>query len=72
MANDLIYHSIPNTKNILSTLINNINKDEIFQKNVNRLSNSNNVNDVKKADIIKKTIQNIKVYNTKNNPLFLS
>lgn len=72
MANDLIYHSIPNTKNILSTLINNINKDEIFQKNVNRLSNSNNVNDVKKADIIKKTIQNIKVYNTKNNPLFLA
>ena len=69
---DFIYKSIPNTENILSTLINNINRDEIFQKNVNRLANSSDENEIKKADIIKSTIQNIKVYNTKKNPLFLA
>jgi hypothetical protein len=69
---DTVYNSIPNTKNILSTLVNNINKDEIFQKNVNILSNSINEKDIEKANIIKSTIKDIKLYNTKKNPLFLA
>ena len=27
---DIVYNSIPNTKNILTTIVNNINKDEIY------------------------------------------
>jgi prophage antirepressor-like protein len=67
-----MYHIIPNTKHILLTLIENINSNSLFKKHVSKLSLSSKLSDVKKATLINYTIQNIKVYNTKNKPLFLA
>jgi prophage antirepressor-like protein len=66
------YSSIPNTKNILSILVDNINGNDLFQKHVTKLSSSNKSVDIKKAQVIKNTIQNIKVFNTNMNPLILA
>ena len=65
------YSSIPNTKNILSILVDNINGNDLFQKHVTKLSSSNKSVDIKKAQVIKNTIQNIKVFNT-NSFIFYS
>lgn len=67
-----IYKVIPESKNIIVTLVNSINNDETFQKHLNKLSESNKIQEQKKAIMINTTIQKIKVFNTKINPLFLA
>jgi prophage antirepressor-like protein len=67
-----IYTVIPESKNIIVTLINSINNDDTFRKHVNKLSESTKQQDQKKAQLINNTIQKIKVFNTKVNPLFLA
>jgi prophage antirepressor-like protein len=67
-----LYNSIPDTTNILSTLVDSITNDILFQKHVNVLHISENPIDQKKAQMIKSTINNIRVFNTKVTPLFLA
>lgn len=67
-----IYNSIPDTTNILSTLVSSITNDVLFQKHVNVLHTSENPSEQKKAQMIKNTISNIRVFNTKVKPLFLA
>ena len=67
-----VYDVIPESKNIIMTLVSSINNDETFQKNVNKLSESENPNEQKKALLINHTIKKIQVFNTKINPLFLA
>lgn len=67
-----IYKTIPETKNIIMTLVHRLNGDETFQKHVNKLQDSTKITDNKKAEMINKTIENIKVFNTKIKPLFLA
>lgn len=72
MNNEKIYKVIPDSKNIIMTLVKSINNDEVFQKHVNKLSESEKPQEQKKALLINNTIQKIKVFNTKINPLFLA
>ena len=67
-----IYNSIPNTSNLLSTLIDTIMNDDLFQKHVNLLNTSSDPVNTKKAHILNNTINNIRVFNTKLSPLFLA
>jgi prophage antirepressor-like protein len=67
-----VYDMIPGTQTILMTLVDNINSNEIFQKHVNKLDTSEIPKDRKKAMVIKDTIKNIRVFNTKVKPLFLA
>ena len=67
-----VYNSIPDTTNILSTLVSSITNDVLFQKHVNVLHTSENPSEQKKAQMIKNTISNIRVFNTKVTPLFLA
>jgi prophage antirepressor-like protein len=67
-----VYDMIPGTQTILMTLVDNINSNEIFQKHVIRLDTSEISKDRKKAVVIKDTIKNIRVFNTKVKPLFLA
>ena len=67
-----VYKIVPEAENIILTLVENLTNDELFQKHVNKLHDSALPKDQKKSLIINKTIQNIKVFNTKINPLFLA
>lgn len=67
-----VYKIIPEAENIILTLVENLTNNELFQKHVNKLHESALPKDKKKSLIINKTIQNIKVFNTKINPLFLA
>jgi prophage antirepressor-like protein len=71
-TNPYIYDVIPDSKNMIMTLVNSINSDETFQKHVNKLSESEKPQEQKKAQLINTTIQKIKVFNTNVNPLFLA
>jgi prophage antirepressor-like protein len=68
----IVYDIVPDTQGIIMTLVDNINSDEIFQKHVIKLDTSELPKDKKKASTIKDTIKNIKIFNTKVNPLFLA
>jgi prophage antirepressor-like protein len=68
--NLITYNVIPEAKNILLTLVENVTNDDIFQKHLNILES--NPESEKKASIIKNTINNIRVFNTSINPLFLA
>lgn len=72
MSKNHTFAIIPNTKHILSSLIENINNHELFQKHVQKMENSAKPADVKKAMLINNTMHNINVYNTKQSPLFLA
>jgi prophage antirepressor-like protein len=67
-----VYDMIPGTQTILMTLVDNINSNETFQKHVTKLDTSEISKDRKKAIVIKDTIKNIRVFNTKVKPLFLA
>jgi len=67
-----VFKVIPESTNIIMTLVDSINTNETFQRHVNKLSDSNNQKDQKKALLINTTIHKIKVFNTKINPLFLA
>jgi prophage antirepressor-like protein len=67
-----IYNSILDKSNVLSTLVTNITSDELFQKHVSVLNESEKPEDVKKAQVINETIFNMRIFNTKVNPLFLA
>jgi prophage antirepressor-like protein len=67
-----VYDIVPDTQSILMTLVDNINSNETFQKHVIKLDTSEITKDRKKAIVIKDTIKNIKIFNTKFNPLFLA
>jgi prophage antirepressor-like protein len=69
---DQVYKMVPEAENIILTLVENLTNNELFQKHVNKLHESALPKDKKKSLIINKTIQNIKVFNTKINPLFLA
>lgn len=66
------YNIIPNTENIISSLIDNINNNDLFQKHINKLESSTKDKEQKKAKMIKNTISNIRIFNNKINPLFLA
>jgi hypothetical protein len=68
----LTYTMIPNTTNIISSMIENINNDSLFKKHVTKLSSSEKVQSQKKGRLINETIQNIRVFNTAQKPLFLA
>ena len=68
----IIYDIVPDTQSILITLVDNINSNDIFQRHVTKLDMSELPKDKKKASVIKDTIKNIKLFNTKFNPLFLA
>ena len=65
------YKIIPNTDNMLLKLIDNINSDDTFQKEVIILENGDE-KDSAKAGRLKYTMKNIKVYNNTLKPLFLA
>lgn len=68
--NLITYNVIPEAKNILLTLVENVTNDDIFQKHLNILESD--AKSEQKAIIIKNTINNIRVFNTSINPLFLA
>lgn len=70
--NDKIYTVIPKSKNIISTLVDSLHVDKTFQRHVNKLSISDKDQERKKAITINNTVKNIKVFNTKVNPLFVA
>lgn len=67
-----VYKIIPDSANIITTLVDSIVKDETYQKHINKLAMSENIQDKKKVEMINETIKKIKVFNTKINPLFLA
>lgn len=67
-----VYKNIPDAKNIISSLVKNINDNEKYQKHITKLEKSDKSSDNKKALTIKNTIKNIKIYGTKSKPLFLA
>ena len=66
------YKELPHTKNILSSLIENVNNDILFQKYVNKLQLSKESSDNKKACMLRGTMESIRVFGSASNPLFLA
>ena len=69
---NLIYDIVPDSKNIITSLIDNLQNDTIFQKRIKKLESSSNNIEIRKSKSIKNSIGNIRVFNTKSNPLFLA
>lgn len=67
-----IFKPVPDTKNIITKLIETLNSDDTFQKYVKNLYDSTENKQHKKAVLINETIHNIKVFNSKIKPLFLA
>jgi len=67
-----IFKTVPDTKNIITKLIEALNSDDTFQKYVKNLYDSTENKQHKKAVLINETIHNIKVFNSKIKPLFLA
>ena len=67
-----IYEPIPDTKNIITTLVNKLNVDKTFQMHVKKLQDSAELKSQKKAHAINTTIENIRVFNTNGEPIFLA
>ena len=66
------YECINDTDNLLSALILRIKSEPQFKENTDKLINSNDAKDNDKAKLINNTIENIRVFGTKKNPLFLA
>ena len=66
-----VYDVIPEVKNIVSILVDNIYNDDTYQKYLKKLEKSTE-DERKRAKIIKKTFTEIKVYGSKTEPLFLA
>ena len=66
------YSIVHESKNIIMTLVNGINANETYKKHVKKLSDSENIKNQKIAYKINTTIEKIKVFNTKDTPLFLA
>lgn len=66
-----VYEPIPDIKNFVLTFVDNIYKDETYQKFLKKLENSDD-REKRKAQIIKKTFTDIKVFNSQTQPLVLA
>lgn len=73
MPNDYkTYPAITGTQNILSSLVDSLSNDKSFQEHINQMHTSTDSGDQKKASVIKYTMNNIKMFNTADKPLFLA
>jgi hypothetical protein len=66
-----VYSPIHKTDTVFTTILANLYKDDAFQKNVSRLE-SGTEREKKKAAVIQKTVQHIRVYGDKSQPLLLA
>ncbi|MGL5934540.1 MAG: hypothetical protein ACRCZI_02840 [Cetobacterium sp.] len=66
------YEEVPEAKNIVSTLVDNILLDDSYQDYLKDLAVSDAKGSSKKLENIKKTFATIKVFNSTTEPLFLS
>ncbi len=67
----IVYETVLEAQNIIGTLVDTIYNDGVYQKYLSDLETESDVSK-KKADIIKKTFHDIKVFNTNTEPLFLA
>jgi transcription termination factor NusB len=66
-----IYSPIHKADTVFTTILTNLYKDTAFQKNITRLE-SGTEREKKKASVIQKTVQHIRVYGDKSQPLLLA
>jgi hypothetical protein len=67
-----IYDSVSCSENIITKLVNSFNNNITYTKYVKTLSDSDDIKNQKIALKINRTLTEIKVFNTKSNPLFLA
>jgi prophage antirepressor-like protein len=66
------YNELTQTKNILATLIENVNNDSLFLKHISKLKKSDNLIETKKIDTLMRTMNSIRMFGTTKNPLLLA
>lgn len=66
-----VFEPISEVKNIISTLVENIYNEEVYQNYLQDLEESSETGE-KKAERIKKTFSTIRVFNSNSDPLFLA
>jgi prophage antirepressor-like protein len=71
LENLCVYEIIPNTKNIISSLIDNINNNNTFRKKISKLESAGS-KEKNQATMLRHTLSNIRVFGSKINPLFLA
>lgn len=67
-----VINQIDKTENIITTLVENIYRDDLYQDYLKDLEVSDTKSDAKKLTNIKQTFSNIRIFNTHSEPLFLA
>ncbi len=67
-----VYTAVNEAQNILSSLVESLNKDQSFLNQVDKMQASEDIGEKKKATMIKTTIKDIRMFNTAEKPLFLA
>ena len=72
MSDTIIFKELNEVQSIVGTLVENIYNDDSYQEYLNELQENDSVTSTKKAQNIKQTFTDLRVFNTHSEPLFLA